>query len=110
MSRRKTIIVTLFVLICSVSIAYAVPSGGVYPPEFRYENGYWYDSWDFNRNYYAGEDGFLPYGVRRCVGVRSGRVACRPLRFPYAPTSYLGDTSVNGPIYKGVHFDFSRKF
>jgi hypothetical protein len=66
---RKIILSTfIFILICSVSIAYAVPSGGVYPPEFSYKNGYWYDSWGNNRNYHAGEDGFLPNVAYESLG------------------------------------------
>jgi hypothetical protein len=37
-----------------------LPSGGIYPPKFIYRNGYWYDTWGFNRNFYAGDDGYLP--------------------------------------------------
>jgi len=55
-------------MICSISITYAIPSGGVYPPEFTYKNGYWYDGWDYNRNYYAGEDGFLPNVAYESLG------------------------------------------
>ena len=47
-------------IIFLVNNVHAIPSGGVYPPEFNYKNGYWYDSWDINRNYYADEDGYLP--------------------------------------------------
>ena len=50
-------VITIIVL---TSIVRAVPSGGVYPPKFSQKNGYWYDSWGINRNYYAGDDGFLP--------------------------------------------------
>jgi hypothetical protein len=53
-------VIFLLTLTYSLNIAYAIPSGGVYPPEFAYRNGYWYDSWDYNRNYYGGIDGFLP--------------------------------------------------
>ena len=55
-------------VICLVSITYAIPSGGVYPPEFTYRNGYWYDSWGYNRNYYAGENGFLPNVAYESLG------------------------------------------
>jgi hypothetical protein len=58
----------IITLILSVNIAQAIPSGGIYPPEFNYKNGYWYDSWDYNRNNYAGEDGFLPYVVYESLG------------------------------------------
>jgi len=55
-------------MILSMSIAYAIPSGGVYPPEFTYKNGYWYDSWGYNRNYFAGEDGYLPNVAYESLG------------------------------------------
>ena len=58
--RRLKLATLMFAIVCSVSITYALPSGGVYPPEFTYKNGYWYDSWNYNRNLYSGEDGYLP--------------------------------------------------
>ena len=51
-----------------VNIVHAIPSGGVYPPEFNYKNGYWYDSWNYNRNNYAGQDGFLPHVAYESLG------------------------------------------
>lgn len=62
MSRPRRVLLPIVLLIatCPLTIAYAIPSGGVYPPEFTYRNGDWYDSWDFNRNYHGGSDGFLP--------------------------------------------------
>jgi hypothetical protein len=60
LSRKLALSTFIITLIFSVNIAHAIPSGGVYPPEFKYKNGYWYDSWGYNRNYYAGEDGYLP--------------------------------------------------
>ena len=60
LSRKLELSTFIITMIFSVTIAYAIPSGGVYPPEFTYKNGYWYDSWDYNRNNYAGEDGYLP--------------------------------------------------
>jgi hypothetical protein len=67
-SRKLTLAAFMFSMICSISITYAIPSGGVYPPEFTYKNGYWYDSWGYNRNYYAGEDGFLPNVAYESLG------------------------------------------
>jgi hypothetical protein len=58
----------MLTIFLSINIAYAIPSGGVIPPEFTYKNGYWYDSWDYNRNYYAGEDGFLPNVAYESLG------------------------------------------
>ena len=62
MKWTKTLAVfTIFsIVFFFVSLAHAVPSGGAYPPEFTLKYGEWYDSWGFNRNYYGGNDGFLP--------------------------------------------------
>jgi Carbohydrate binding module family 56 len=43
-----------------LNIIYGWPSGKVYPPEFTYRNGEWYDSYDITRTNYAGSNGFLP--------------------------------------------------
>jgi hypothetical protein len=67
-SGKLTLAGLVFILIYSINFVYAFPSGGVYPPIFNYSNGYWYDSWDFNRNYYAGEDGFLPNVAYESLG------------------------------------------
>ncbi len=66
--RQLALSTFLFTLIFSATIVQAIPSGGVYPPEFNYKNGYWYDSWDYNRNNYAGEDGFLPNVAYESLG------------------------------------------
>ena len=66
--RKVELFAFIFSMIFSVSIAYALPSGGVYPPEFTYKNRYWYDSWGYNRNYYAGEDGYLPNVAYESLG------------------------------------------
>ena len=68
LSRKLTLSISIFTLIYTINIIYAIPSGGVHPPEFTYKNGYWYDSWDYNRNYYAGEDGFLPNVAYESLG------------------------------------------
>lgn len=52
----------------SLSVAYGIPSGGVYPPKFTLHNREWYDSWGFNRNYYGGSDGFLPNVAYESLG------------------------------------------
>lgn len=59
--------IILFVF-SSLSLAYGLPSGGVYPPEFTLRHGEWYDSWGFNRNYYDGSDGFLPNVAYESLG------------------------------------------
>ena len=65
---KKLMLIVFFILIYSINIAYAIPSGGVFPPKFYYKNGDWYDSWDYNRNYYAGEHGFLPNVAYESLG------------------------------------------
>jgi hypothetical protein len=56
-------IIILFVF-SSVCVAYGIPSGGVYPPEFTSKMSYgyeeWYDSWGFTRTNSEGSNGFLP--------------------------------------------------
>lgn len=37
-----------------------LPSGGTFPPTFTFENGDWYDSWDFKRTDYSGANGYMP--------------------------------------------------
>ena len=68
LSRKLKLSTFIITILLSINIAYAIPSGGVYPPEFIYKNGYWYDSWDYNRNFYAGEDGFLPHVAYESLG------------------------------------------
>jgi hypothetical protein len=58
----------VIIIIISITIVAAIPSGGVYPPKFIEKNGNWYDSWGYNRNYYAGEDGFIPNLVYESLG------------------------------------------
>jgi hypothetical protein len=65
---NKLILIFFIFVICSMEMVYAIPSGGVYPPEFNYKDGYWYDSWNYNRNYFAGEDGFLPNVAYESLG------------------------------------------
>jgi hypothetical protein len=68
-SKKLTITAIVFAIIYSANITSALPSGGVYPPTFNYENGFWYDSWHYNRNYFAGEDGFLPNVAYESLGL-----------------------------------------
>jgi len=67
-SKKITLTAFVFAIIYSINVVHTIPSGGVYPPEFDFRNGYWYDSWEFNRNYYAGEDGFLPNVAYESLG------------------------------------------
>lgn len=70
--RTLTAAITILLAFSFISLVYAVPSGGVYPPTFtkRTSFGYveWYDSWGFNRNYYGGSDGFLPNVAYESLG------------------------------------------
>ena len=58
----------VFFAFSSLGLAHGIPSGGTYPPRFTLHNGEWYDSWDFNRNYYGGADGFLPNVAYESIG------------------------------------------
>jgi hypothetical protein len=64
-------IILLFAL-SSVSVAYGIPSGGVYPPEFSSKTslGYleWYDSWGYTRTNSEGTNGFLPNVAYESLG------------------------------------------
>jgi hypothetical protein len=67
--QRKLIVgIIVFFVFSSLSVAYCLPSGGVYPPEFTLIYGEWYDSWGFNRNYYGGSDGFIPNVAYESLG------------------------------------------
>jgi hypothetical protein len=46
----------------------AIPSGNVFPPEFTYRNGDWYDSWGYTRTNYGGSTGFLPNVAYESIG------------------------------------------
>jgi hypothetical protein len=58
----------LWFALSSLRVAYGLPSGNVFPPEFTLRDGEWYDSWGFNRNYYGGRDGFLPNVAYESLG------------------------------------------
>jgi len=59
-TRRSFCILIFLFLFSLANIVSGFPSGREYPPTFDYRNGYWFDSWDFNRNVYWGENGYLP--------------------------------------------------
>jgi len=60
-------LIAIFIFAC-FDVTCGVPSGGKYPPEFTLRSGQWYDSWGFNRNYFGGDDGFLPNVAYESVG------------------------------------------
>ena len=70
MIRPRSLVVGIILLFAfsSVSAAYGLPSGGVYPPKFTLHNGDWFDSFGFDRNYYGGSDGFLPNVAYESIG------------------------------------------
>lgn len=63
--------VALLMLAASSMAADCFPSGGSWPvglDDFTYRGGDYYDSWGYNRNYYAGDDGFFPNLVYETIG------------------------------------------
>src|SRR5512137_2449200 len=56
----------------SISVAYAIPSGGVYPPKFTSKTSFgyeeWYDSWGYTRTNSEGSNGFLPNVAYESIG------------------------------------------
>ncbi len=58
----KTVLpaITVILLAFLFTKATSVSSGGNFPPKFRFENGNWYDSWGFRRDYYGGTKGYMP--------------------------------------------------
>lgn len=53
----------VLLLATSINMVNCLPS-----ETFTYRNGDWYDSWGYNRNYYAGEDGFMPNLIYETIG------------------------------------------
>lgn len=72
-SRKIKLASFMFFLVFSIGLTYALPSGGVYPPEFTKRNGFWYDSWGFNRNLHSGVDGYLPNLAYETLGSNKER-------------------------------------
>lgn len=66
--RKALLVATVLILIVSTTRVSCFPSGGRYPPVFTYQNGDWYDSWGFDRNNYAGADGYMPNLVYETIG------------------------------------------
>ena len=46
----------------------ATTSGGVYPPQFTYSSGEWYDSWGITRTDAYGDNGYLPLILSESIG------------------------------------------
>lgn len=55
-------------MVLNAGAACALPSGGTWPPVFHQQNGDWYDSFGYDRNNYAGADGFLPNVAYESLG------------------------------------------
>lgn len=63
--------VAVLLLAASSMVVSCYPSGGEWPlanGAFTYRQGEYYDSWGYNRNYYAGDDGFFPNLVYETIG------------------------------------------
>jgi len=63
--------VAVLLLAASTMAVSCFPSGGSWPvtqDDFTYRGGDYYDTWGYDRNYYAGEDGFFPNLVYETIG------------------------------------------
>jgi len=65
---RILAILTVLLTIFLAKTAHGLPSGESYPPTFTFRNGDWYDSWGFNRNYYGGNNGYMPHIAYETLG------------------------------------------
>ncbi len=56
---RLSCLCLIILMLCTIAFtihsAQAIPSS-----DFTEKNGFWFDDWGINRNYYAGRDGYLP--------------------------------------------------
>ncbi len=69
LSPKKVFLVIVLLLgAFSLQESKGLPSGDSYPPTFTFKNGYWYDSWGFNRNYYGNVDGYMPNVAYETIG------------------------------------------
>ena len=69
LSCRKVFLAIIFLLVAfSLQEGKGLPSGDGYPPTFTFKNGYWYDTWGFNRNYYGNDDGYMPNVAYETLG------------------------------------------
>jgi hypothetical protein len=65
---RKTVISLFLLLTLIVPYCNATTSGGVYPPQFTYKSGEWYDSWGITRTNAYGGNGYLPFILSETIG------------------------------------------
>lgn len=89
----------VLLLAASTMAVSCYPSGGSYPPTFTYRGGEWYDSWGYNRNYYAGDDGFFPNLVYETIGYNKELAYEMGVEFK---NSYSSDTQRAAAILKFV--------
>ena len=109
MIRVKDLLVTfvLFLTVFSLHVCSGTPSGGVFPPEFTFRHGDWYDSWGFNRNFYGGDDGFMPNVAYESLGSDRELAYSLGERFK---TNYEGlvqrATSILGYVQRWTEYGF----
>lgn len=69
MKKILLILAMFFLVPLIINYAFAYPSGNVWPPVFEKKYGEWYDEpWGLNRNFYYGEDGYLPDLAYESIG------------------------------------------
>jgi hypothetical protein len=66
MSRMRPLI--MFLLLCVPIVVGCQTASAVPASSFHLKNGYWYDNFEINRNYYGGSDGFLPKLATETLG------------------------------------------
>ena len=72
--RKKLVVFLIFSsILFSVRGITGIPSGGVYPPDFTLQDGEWYDSWGFNRNFYGSTKGYMPNIAYESLGPNKER-------------------------------------
>jgi hypothetical protein len=73
MSNKKTAIIILILIIITIPIAYATPSGGTIPPKFTHKSDVWYDAWGITRTNAEGSHVYLPLMLSETIGKNSER-------------------------------------
>ena len=58
----------MFLLLCVPIVVGCQTANAVPASSFHLKNGYWYDNFEINRNYYGGSDGFLPKLATETLG------------------------------------------
>ncbi len=59
-SCQMLLLISFLVLVALLGEVDGLPSGGSYPPTFTFNGEDWFDSWGYNRNYYGGQNGYMP--------------------------------------------------